>query len=117
MATRLITQANELREVASRLEREERVALDIESNGLFAYRARLCILQLATRTEVFVVDALATPLDTLRPLLASSSTAKLVHDVSFDARILAETHVVLANVLDTSLAARMLGRTATGLAS
>jgi ribonuclease D len=113
----LVTREAELRRAATRLGERGRVAIDIESNGLFAYRAKLCVVQLAAKGEVFVADPLAVPMDGLRALLASDDVAKVVHDVAFDARILAEEGIHLANVQDTSLAARMLGRTATGLAS
>lgn len=106
-----------LRAVAARLAEEPRVALDIESNGMHAYEATLCVVQLAARGSVVVIDPLATPLDGLGPLLASKRTTKLLHDVSFDARLLAESSLPLENVRDTSVAARMLGRTATGLGS
>jgi ribonuclease D len=113
----LVTNEDTLRTVARRLGEEPRVALDIESNGMHAYRATLCVLQLAAKGSVVIVDPLATKLDALGPLLASKTTVKLLHDVSFDARILAEAGLTLANVRDTSVAARMLGRTATGLGS
>lgn len=114
---RVITDEEDLARVAARLEGIPRIAVDLESNGMFAYRAVACIVQIAAGDEVFLVDALATRLVPLASLLASPVTEKLVHDVSFDARILAESGVRLANVRDTSIAARMLGRTATGLAS
>lgn len=117
MLQRLVTREDEVRSVAASLSARPRIALDLESNGLFVYRARLCTLQLADEREAFVVDALAAPLDAVSALLASETTKKVAHDVSFDARILAENGIALANVLDTSVAARMLGRTSTGLAS
>lgn len=113
----LVKNADALRAVATRLAEEPRVALDIESNGMHAYKAGLCVVQLAARGSVVVVDPLATPIDALGPLLASKKTLKLLHDVAFDARILAEANVPLENVRDTSVAARMLGRSATGLGS
>jgi ribonuclease D len=113
----LVANEDTLRTVARRLEEEPRVALDIESNGMHAYKATLCVLQLAAKGSVVIVDPLATKLDALGPLLASEKTTKLVHDVSFDARILAEAGLTLANVMDTSVAARMLARSATGLGS
>ena len=113
----LVTREDELRAVAARLSRASRVAVDIESNGLFKYRATLCTMQLATADEVIVVDTLTTPLGPLSHVLGPDGPRKIIHDVAFDARILAESQLPLANVLDTSLAARMLGRTATGLAS
>jgi ribonuclease D len=113
----LITREDELAEAAKRLARHPRVAFDLESNGMHAYRATACIIQLGCEGEVIVVDALATSLLPLGDLLSSPHTEKIVHDVAFDARILAEAGVHLANARDTSIAARMLTRPATGLAA
>lgn len=113
----LLATAHEVRAAALRLGRAPRIAFDLESNGLFAYRAIVCAVQLASEDEVAVVDTLATSVTGIGDLLASPDTIKIVHDVSFDARVLAEAGVRLANVRDTSIAARMLGRSATGLAS
>jgi ribonuclease D len=96
-----------------------RLAVDLEASGMFTYRARICTVQLAwgAATHVAVVDALAVPVPGLGPLLGASGPTKIVHDVAFDARLLAEVGVELGNVHDTAIAARMLGRAATGLAS
>ncbi len=117
MTTSLVAAETELRQVTRRLAESPVVALDIESNGLFKYKATLCTMQLATPDEIVVVDTIAAPLEALVELLGSNGPRKIVHDVAFDARILAEAGIALGNVLDTSLTARMLGRTATGLAS
>jgi ribonuclease D len=113
----LITREDELAKAARRLVKSPRVAFDLESNGMHAYRATACIIQLGCAGEVIVVDALATSLAPLAELLSSPDTEKIVHDVAFDARILAEAGVRLANARDTSIAARMLTRPATGLAA
>jgi ribonuclease D len=115
--TTLVASETELRAIVARLLRAPRVAVDIESNGLFRYKPSLCTIQLATAEEVVVVDTLAVSSEPLAPLLGSAGPRKIIHDVAFDARILAESDLELGNVFDTSLAARMLGRTATGLAS
>lgn len=114
----LVSTAAELDRVAGRIARTGRFALDIESNGLFRYRATLCTMQLASAAgEIVIVDAIAAPLAPLAHVIGPEGPRKIVHDVAFDARILAEAGLSLGNVLDTSIAARMLGRTATGLAS
>ncbi len=114
---RFVTTPEAASELVSRACSHGRVALDLESNGLFAYRARICVVQLAWQGEIAIVDTLlVAPLE-LRTLLSSRSTTKIIHDVAFDARMLAEEGVVLENVLDTAVAARMLGRAATGLGS
>jgi len=86
---------------------------------MFAYRAQACTVQLAWGhpVRVAVVDALATSISPLAPLLGPTGPVKIVHDVGFDARLLGETGIELGNVHDTAIAARMLGRAATGLAS
>jgi ribonuclease D len=86
---------------------------------MFTYRARPCTLQLAwdAGASLAIVDALVVPIVPLADLLGKTGPVKIVHDVAFDARLLAETGVELANVHDTAIAARMLGRPATGLAS
>jgi ribonuclease D len=96
-----------------------RVGVDLEASGMFTYRARPCTLQLAwdAGVSVAIVDALAVPIIELADLLGRAGPTKIVHDVAFDARLLAEAGVALGNVHDTAIAARMLGRQATGLAS
>jgi ribonuclease D len=111
----LVETPDELQRIAAKLHACPRIAFDLESNGMHAYRATACVVQLASDTEVFLVDAKKTSLLPLAPLLASNEVIKVVHDVSFDARILAEEGLVLANVEDTAVAARMLARPATGL--
>lgn len=117
-AARIVSDEGGLQAVATAAARASRVAVDLEASGMFAYHAAICTMQLAWDGEApVVVDALAVPLAVLRALLGPSGPVKIVHDVSFDARLLAEANLVLGHVHDTALAARMLGRTATGLAT
>lgn len=99
------------------------ISLDCESNGMHAYRASLCLLQLCVATEnppekVFIIDPIALKdLSPLAPLLGPGGPIKLLHDLGFDARLLAENNLTLSRVRDTSVCARFLGLPATGLAS
>lgn len=107
-----------LRELTERLSGEPEIAVDVEGDGLFRYRARLCTVQLGSPDCVAVVDTLA-PIDLapLASLLGADGPRKIVHDVNYDARLLAEHGIRLGNVFDTALAARFLGVKSTGLAS
>lgn len=96
------------------------VALDIESNGMFAYRAALCTTQLCWRarpgdTKVALIDTLAVDPRRLAPLFGAEAPTKVIHDLSFDARLLAHEGIALRGVRDTAIAAGYLGRTSTGL--
>src|SRR5450432_1582204 len=97
------------------------VALDAEGNGLFAYRARLCTLQLGWQEgadpRIAIVDALEVDCRILADVLGPTGPVKVLHDFTFDVKLLADAGVVLSNLRDTSVLARMLGRKATGLAS
>src|ERR1700722_2181779 len=115
----LVDDEERLRDVAALAGQAQRVALDVEASGMHAYRARPCALQMAwdAGRSIAIVDPLASSMTPLAGLLGAAGPIKIVHDVAFDARILAESGVALANVHDTAIAARMLGRAATGLAS
>jgi ribonuclease D len=99
------------------------VALDCESNGMHAYRARLCAMQLCpahtvAAHRVYIVDPLALdPLDALVPLLGPDGPPKILHDLGFDTRLLLSRGLRLGNVRDTAVHARFLGMTETGLGS
>ncbi|MEJ7731762.1 MAG: ribonuclease D [Polyangiaceae bacterium] len=117
---------SELSALAERAGRAEALAVDVEADGLFAYRAKLCTLQLAfregargtpeERMVVAIVDALAVPVSGLTSLFAAGPV-QVLHDLTFDARLLGEAGAPLGQVRDTSVAARLLGRTSTGLAA
>jgi ribonuclease D len=109
----------ELEALARDVATASRLAVDVEASGMFAYRARPCTLQFAWNggKRIAIVDALAVAPSALSEVLGDRGPVKIIHDVAFDARLLAEEHVLLGNVHDTAVAAQMLGRSATGLAS
>jgi ribonuclease D len=91
------------------------LALDTEADGMFRYRARLCYMQLAAGDHVAIVDTLEVPAILAAEALHATGPLKLLHDLAFDARLLAEHDLALAPVFDTAIAARYLGLRATGL--
>lgn len=125
MRTSLVETPEAVVEVARSLAGCTSVPLDVESNGLHAYKNALCVLQLAAVRdgeidEVFIVDTLRVgdaALGALREVLGPGGPPKILHDLAFDVRILAAHGVLLGNVIDTSIAARFLGEKSTGLSS
>jgi ribonuclease D len=116
---RIVASRDAVADLLGEVTRSTRVGVDVEASGMFTYRARPCTLQLAwdAGASVAIVDTLIVPVAELADFLGRTGPIKIVHDVAFDARLLAESGVELGNVHDTAIAARMLGRTATGLAS
>lgn len=111
----------QLEAVLPRLLAADALAVDVESNGLFVYRQRLCTVQIAWRegdqVQIVVVDTLALGGEVLARVLGAEGPVKILHDLAFDARILAANGVLLGHVRDTSVAARFLGRKNLGLGS
>ncbi|HEX5658784.1 MAG TPA: HRDC domain-containing protein [Polyangiales bacterium] len=112
-----LAEASQVDALIARLEREPTLALDTEGDGMFRYRTRLCTLQLASADEIAIVDTLAVDAARFAALFSAAGPEKVVHDASFDARLLAASGAPLGNVFDTAIAARYLGYQATGLAS
>jgi ribonuclease D len=117
----VVTSPAELARVVRAARAAPLVAVDVEGNGLFAYRPKLCTVQLAwgaaDGVEVAIVDTLAVEPKPLGELFTAGGPPKVLHDFTFDVKLLADAGIELANVRDTSVLARLLGRKATGLAS
>src|SRR3954468_8321250 len=70
---RWIDRPEHLAEVAAALAAAPWIALDTESNSMFVYRERMCLLQLNAGGKLFVIDTLAlapAPRDGASPTLA-----------------------------------------------
>ena len=114
----MIRSATALAALAEALAEAEVIGLDAEGDGFFRYRTRLCTLQVSDGARAHVIDALALEdLSPLAPLLGPEGPLKVVHDVSFDRKMLASRGLPLAPVFDTAAAARLLGEPSTGLAA
>lgn len=118
MDVTLIETREGLEDAARQLVQQPRIACDIEADGLFRYRAKVCVLQLSTEQHAYVIDTLAVwDAELMQPVLGSQGPLKIIHDLSFDARLLREALITLGNVQDTSIAARFLGEKSLGLGS
>lgn len=114
-----IAQPAELAQLVERLAQEPLIAVDTESNSLYAYRERVCLIQLSTRSADYIVDPFA--LDDLTPLgalFAAPQIEKVLHAAENDIMVLRRDFGLrFANIFDTAMAARILGRKPFGLAA
>lgn len=115
----LITTVGDLDHLVNILRRESVVAVDTESNSLYAYRERVCLIQFSTHQDDFLVDPLAVDdLSALAPVFADPRTVKVFHAAEYDLLCLRRDFgFEFANIFDTMLAARILGRNEIGLGS
>lgn len=114
---RYIHTAEGLARVARSLAGAGDLAVDCEAAGYHRYSDRLCLVQLSTRSETFVLDPLAADLGPhLRPHLEDPTRRVLMHGGSYDLRLLRrDLDIAVARLADTQVAAGFLGEPATGL--
>ncbi|NWG17773.1 MAG: HRDC domain-containing protein [Chloroflexi bacterium] len=93
------------------------IAIDTESNSLYAYRERICLIQISTRSADYIVDPLRVAnLHLLGPLLADPSIEKVFHAAEYDLMCLKRDYgFTISGLFDTMVAARICGHKAIGL--
>jgi ribonuclease D len=114
-----IERSDDLVLLAARLAKEERLAVDSEADSFHHYNEKVCLLQISTHRETFLLDLLRlNELAPLRPLFADQAIEKVLHGADYDVRMLARDHgVVFDRLFDTMIAAQLLGLPEWGLAS
>lgn len=93
------------------------LAVDCEAAGFHRYSDQLCLVQISTARETFVLDPLAVELGpTLKPVLEDPGRRVIMHGASYDLRLLRrDLGVGVANLFDTQVAAALAGEPAIGL--
>lgn len=109
----------DLMDMTGRISAEPVLAIDTESNSLFAYRERVCLVQISTPLRDYLVDPLAiTDLSPLAPIFANRAQQKIFHAAEYDVICLKRDYgFEINNVFDTMIAARILGEPQVGLGS
>jgi len=107
----LVTTQSQLDAAVFRLEAATRLAIDTEFMRERTYYPLLCLVQVATDTDCFLVDPLAgLELGALHGLLVDRSKLKILHAARQDLEVLQlGGRPVPAPVFDTQVAAAMLG--------
>ncbi|MEN8097516.1 MAG: HRDC domain-containing protein [Chloroflexota bacterium] len=104
----------------------KRLAIDTESNGLFAYREQVCLIQISVQSSNpshnitdYVIDPLALPkLPGMADLMADKNIEKIFHAAEYDLMCLKrDFDYEFNNLFDTMVVARALGRKKVGLAA
>ena len=81
----IITQSGNLKALADELQRHPVIAVDTESNSLYAYRERVCLIQFSTPLTDTLVDPLALDdLSPLAPVFADPAIEKVFHAAEYD---------------------------------
>lgn len=103
----------------AQLRMEPKLAIDLEANSLYAYRERVCLIQISIPGQDYIVDPLAGfDLEALGDLIADASVEKIFHAAEYDLILLKRQYDwTLNNLFDTMWATRILGKDRYGLAN
>lgn len=107
-----------LARMLTRLRAAPAVAVDTESDSLYVYFEKVCLLQFSIPGADYLVDPLNVDVTPLGELFAAEEQEKVFHAAEYDILCLRRDYgFTFANLFDTMIAARILGWKQYGLAS
>jgi len=93
------------------------IALDTESNSFHRYPEQLCLIQAASKQNIYIIDTISLQdLNPLKKTLENNSIKKVLHSADYDIRSLDRHYGIrIRNLYDTSIASRFVGIVQFGL--
>lgn len=115
----LVRTKRDLRLVVDDLTSQPSVAVDTESNSLYAYQEQVCLIQFSSDDTDYLIDPLSLDdLSELNPIFQDQGIVKVFHAAEYDLICLKRDFgFEFANLFDTMIASRILGRKEVGLGS
>jgi ribonuclease D len=114
----LIENQHDFSKLIGNLEKSAHVAIDTESNSFYAYFNRICLIQISTEQQDYIIDPfLAGDIADFGKILSNPDIEKIFHAAANDiAGLKRDFKFTVNNVFDTSVAAKILGYRQLGLA-
>ncbi len=115
----IIRTPERLESLVNKFSRDTVLAFDLEADSMHHYREKVCLIQVATSSEAYLIDPLAlADLSPLSSLLANPSIRKVFHGADYDVRSLRrDFSLEINNLFDTMIACQFLGEKEVGLAA
>ena len=106
-----LTHSVQLRTLTEHLTNEDMVAVDSESNSRHRYPERVCLIQVAVRSKVYLIDTLEVrDMAPLGEILSDPSIRKVIHGADYDLRCFdRQWGFRVQNLFDTTIAAQFIG--------
>lgn len=105
LPVKYIDRAEEFQAACERLASEKYIGLDVETT--LTEPRILCTVQMASESQVYVIDML--PIKDMRPLkllMENSGIMKIIHNRDFEAAVLGQYGIQIHNVYDTLIESR-----------
>jgi ribonuclease D len=114
-----IANNRDFRKALQQLESSSRVAVDIEADSLYHYFEKVCLIQISSDNETYILDPLnIEEIALLAPMMSNGSIEKVFHAPSYDFYCLKRDYgFEFQNIFDTYIAAQLLGYEFLGLSA
>ncbi len=94
------------------------IAVDTESDSLYSYFEKVCLVQISTPKTDYIIDPLAVDISPLAVTFAAEHIQKIFHAAEYDILSLKRDYgFVFSNLFDTMVSAKILGWQKVGLGS
>lgn len=115
----MITTDIQLKQVADLLAQQTEIAVDLEMDSLHHYQEKVCLIQVSTRQQNWLIDPLACQnLSALAGPLGDPAIQVVMHGSDYDIRSMhRDFNLEVTELFDTMVAARFLGISEFGLAA
>lgn len=112
-----ISNNDEFKTALRQMKSAPRLAVDIEADSLYHYFEKVCLIQISTDEETYILDPLSIgEISLLAPTMADASVEKVFHAPSYDFFCLRRDYgFEFRNIFDTHIAAQLLGHEFLGL--
>lgn len=112
-----INSARTMQTMINAITGEKQIAVDTESNNMYVYYGEVCLIQLSTREQDYIIDPLAIDdIQALGDILADESVEKIFHAAEYDLICMKRDFGFdVNNLFDTMAAARLAGAQKFGL--
>jgi ribonuclease D len=115
----IVADSSQLDEAVRTMLDSKVIAVDTESNSRHHYPEQLCLIQIASGTNIYIIDTITlADIRALQKVLEDKTILKVIHGADYDIRSI-DRHCGfrINNLYDTYIAARFAGMTEVGLAA
>ena len=118
LPTYLIDHPQAVEDALEQISKAREIALDTESNSLYVYQERTCVIQISTGKRIYIFDPVRiSEMSPLNAVTANPKIVKYIHGADYDVGGLKrDFRLEFNNIFDTMIAAQFLNYPKIGMA-
>lgn len=103
-------------EAAKHAKTSKYIGIDTESDSLYSYHEKLCLVQIACDSKIYLIDTLVVGIDEFKDIFENPQIGKIFHSADSDIPLLkTKINCGFSNIFDVMIAAKYIGIKRCGL--